>query len=83
MKRRRPKQHYRRIKTKKGKKRILINKGIKRRKVKRRKRSYGYMPTVLTAAQIKKALKKPIHALSDEEYEALRVEGHFAFMKFR
>ena len=35
----RPKQHYRRIKTKRGRKRILINKGIKRkeRKVKRRR----------------------------------------------
>lgn len=32
MKRRRPRQHYRSIKTKKGRKKILINKGIKRKK---------------------------------------------------
>jgi hypothetical protein len=38
MKRRRPRQHWRRIKTKKGRRRILINKGIRpRKKVKRRR----------------------------------------------
>lgn len=36
MKRSRPKQHYRRIKTKRGRKRILINKGVK-------KRNYGFV----------------------------------------
>ena len=41
MKRSRPKQHYRVIKTKKGRKRITINKG--RRKRCRSKKNYGFM----------------------------------------
>jgi len=48
MKRARPKAHYRTIKTKKGKKRILVNKGIKgRMKRKRLKVSYSKIPMIV------------------------------------
>jgi hypothetical protein len=79
----RPKQHYRRVKTKRGRRRVLVNKGVKgkRRKVKRRMAGIGkpagrkvtfqkFKKAKVPMAKIKFPLRQPrVTAKGDDEFE--------------
>jgi len=69
VKRRRPRQHYRSIKTKKGRKKILINKGIKRKR-----KNYGGLPRGWNPKSGRKPSFK--EGLELSKFESYGVRGH-------
>lgn len=69
MKRARPKQHTRLIKTKKGKKRILVNKGIKRKVTPKIK--IGRSRTI-SLTELKLIGKTPIRSMTNSQFKIFK-----------